>query len=98
VAGDSLQQDIVRWLSSPDPWKNHHIARESRHRGSAAWFIRGNTYSEWKVSGAPSSLLWVHGKRPLILGPYSFSETKIILFRSWRGKKRFLVRQTFDIP
>src|SRR6266851_10285069 len=32
LAGDKLQQDICRWLCPPDPWKNHHIARESHHR------------------------------------------------------------------
>jgi hypothetical protein len=63
LAGDSLEQDIFRWLSPPDPWKNHHIACKSRHRGSAEWFVQSNTFSEWKASEAPSSLLWVHGKR-----------------------------------
>ena len=29
---------------------------------------------------------------------YAFAETEIFPFRSGRGKKRFLVRQTFDIP
>jgi len=69
VAGDKLQQDICRWLSPPDPWQNHHIARESYHTGTAAWFIQGNTFSEWK-SAPPSSLLWIHGKRALPPGAY----------------------------
>ncbi len=62
MAGDKLQQDVRNWLSPPDPWKNHHIARKSRHKGTAAWFVGGNTLSEWKSSG-PNSLLWIHGKR-----------------------------------
>ncbi|KAF8483910.1 hypothetical protein DFH94DRAFT_843426, partial [Russula ochroleuca] len=59
---DSLQKDIFRWLSPPDPWKNHHIACKSRHTESAAWFIQGNTFSEWKAFEVRSPLLWVHGK------------------------------------
>ena len=73
VAGDKLQQDICRWLSPPDPWKNHHIARESHHPGTAAWFVYGKTFSEWK-SSPPSSLLWIHGKRGFPLGAYGFAE------------------------
>ncbi|SRR6266403_3189329 len=64
--GDDLQQDIFKWLSPPDPWKNHHTACKARHRGSAEWFIQGNTFSKWKSSDVSSSFLWVHGKRPLI--------------------------------
>ncbi|KAF8462657.1 hypothetical protein DFH94DRAFT_659177, partial [Russula ochroleuca] len=59
---DNLHKDIFKWLSPPDPWKNHHLACKSRHRRSAAWFVQGNTFSEWKASEAPSSILWVHGK------------------------------------
>ena len=64
--GDNLQEKIFEWLSAPDPWKNHHTACESRHRGTAEWFIQGNTFSEWRTSEVPSSLLWVHGKRLFI--------------------------------
>ena len=63
--GDSLQKDIFGWLSAPDPWKNHHTACESRHSGTAEWFIQSNTFSEWRTSEVPGSLLWVHGKRLL---------------------------------
>ena len=73
LAGDKLQRDICRWLSPPDPWKNHHVARESHHTGTAAWFVHGNTFSEWK-SSPPGSLLWIHGKRGLPLGAYGFAE------------------------
>jgi hypothetical protein len=96
LAGDNLQQDIFRWLSPPDPWKNHHTAGKSHHHGTAAWFIQGNTFSEWKASDARNSLLWVHGKRPLMPSSYTFAKTDFFLFRSGRGKKRSLVRQTLD--
>jgi hypothetical protein len=57
-----LQQDVRNWLSPPDPWKNHNLARESRHGGTGKWWIQGDTYAEWRSSGA-NSLLWIHGKR-----------------------------------
>jgi hypothetical protein len=90
-AGDDLQQNIFRWLSPPDPLKNHQIACKSRHRGSAEWFIRGDTFSEWKTSEEPSSLLWVHGKRLYMSNSFAFAEAELFRFRSGRGKKRFLV-------
>jgi ankyrin repeat domain-containing protein 50 len=70
LAGDTLQKDIRNWLSPPDPWKNHYIARESHHEGTSAWLVEGETFSEWKSSG-PSSLLWIHGKRESLSGAYS---------------------------
>jgi hypothetical protein len=88
LAGYSLQQDIFRWLSPPDPWKNHHVACESRYGRSAAWFIQGNTFSEWKASDARSSFLWVHGKRPLMPNSYAFAETEFFLQRA-REKASF---------
>lgn len=60
--GDKLQQDVRNWLSPPDPWENHNFARESRHGETGTWWIEGDTYAEWKSSGA-SSLLWIYGKR-----------------------------------
>ena len=73
LVDDNLQQRVQRWLSPPDPWKNYNIACKSRHRGSAAWFIQGKRFSEWKASEARGSLLWVHGKRPLMPGSYPFA-------------------------
>ena len=73
--GESLQEDIFGWLSPPDPWKNHHAACKSRHLGTADWFIQGDTFSEWRTSEVPSSLLWIHGKRMLILGFCCSTET-----------------------
>jgi hypothetical protein len=97
--GDSLQNDIFRWLSPPDPWINHHAASELRHCGTAEWFIQGNTYSEWRTSEVPGSLLWVHGKRLLIPSFSRSTETKICFgFRSGRRKKRLLVRGIFIFP
>jgi hypothetical protein len=98
--GDTLQKDIFGWLSPPDTWEIHYAACKSRHSGTAEWFIHGNTFPEWRASEVPSSLLWVHGKRPLIpslcAGP---AVTKFCFwFRSRRWKKRFLVREMFIFP
>jgi ankyrin repeat domain-containing protein 50 len=60
--GTKLQEDIQRWLSPPDPWKNHNTARESRNKGTSTWFLEGTTFAKWKSPG-PDSLLWIHGKR-----------------------------------
>ena len=71
--GDDLEQSLRSWLSPPDHLKKHSVACESRHRGSAAWFVQGDTFTEWKSSEARSSLLWVHGKRPFTLGSFAFT-------------------------
>ncbi|KAH9969235.1 hypothetical protein BJV74DRAFT_799388 [Russula compacta] len=54
-----LQRDIRSWLSPPDPSINHNIAREAHLDGSAAWFMQGRIFEEWKSKG---SLLWIYGK------------------------------------
>ena len=89
--GDSLQEYIFRWLSPPDPWKNHYTACKLRYPGTAEWFIRGNTFSEWRISEVSSSLLWVHGKRPLITSYRGLTETNYYLlgFTAGAGKSVF---------
>jgi hypothetical protein len=67
-----LLSKIQNWLSPPDPWKNYNIARESRHSHTGAWFVKGDTLSEWKNSG-PSSLLWINGKRQFLPSVYIFA-------------------------
>ena len=49
------------------------MAVKLRQKETGAWFVNGNTLSEWKASG-PSSLLWIHGKRQLSPNAYSFKE------------------------
>jgi hypothetical protein len=60
LSGKQLRESIHKWLSPPDPSKNHNIARETHHKKAAKWFFQGRIYQEWKSNG---SLLWVHGKR-----------------------------------
>ncbi|KAI0247815.1 hypothetical protein BJV78DRAFT_1363940 [Lactifluus subvellereus] len=45
---DQIQRDLRRWLSPPDPWKNHNIACDAHHDGTAEWFIESDTFVEWK--------------------------------------------------
>jgi hypothetical protein len=87
--GGSLQKDIFGWLSPPDPWKNHHAACESRHRGTAEWFLHGNTFPEWRTSEVPGSLLWVHGKRLLISNFCGSTEIKPFLVPQRALEKAF---------
>jgi hypothetical protein len=64
LAGDQLQEKVQRWLSAPDPWTNHNIARKAQHRGTATWFIQGDIFRNWKATGG---LLWIQGLRTCII-------------------------------
>jgi hypothetical protein len=56
---------------SPCSMGNHNSIHNSRHSGTAARFVQGDTFSEWKGS---SSLLWTHGKRQfLVRYPFNIS-------------------------
>lgn len=55
-----MQENFQRWLSAPDPWVNHNIAREAHHCGTATWFTQGSIAAKWQSTG---SVLWVHGLR-----------------------------------
>jgi hypothetical protein len=97
VAGDKLQNNIQRWLSPPDPWKNYNDALKSRLVNTGAWFTNGNTLSEWKTSG-PSSLLWIHGKRQLPLSAYFLSETETKYFRFAAGAGKSVLWYVNPLP
>ncbi|KAH9981963.1 hypothetical protein BJV74DRAFT_58893 [Russula compacta] len=71
---DKLQQDVREWLSPPDPWINHNIARKYQCKGTGTWLIHGDTFAKWKSSGL-SSLLWIHGKR------WCFASLALLRFR-----------------
>jgi hypothetical protein len=64
TAGNQLRETLRRWQSPPDPSTNHNIASDRQHEGTAEWFIRDDKYEEWRATG---SLLWIHGKRTLLL-------------------------------
>jgi NACHT domain-containing protein len=85
-AGDDLQQDIIKWLSPPDQWDTHYSTCKLRHPGSAEWFIQGNTFSEWKSSDDPVSLLWVRGNRAFMPSSFALVEAEILGFKAGAGK------------
>ena len=62
ITGNRLRDNLLRWLSPPDPSTNHNIACKAHHNGTAEWFFRGRIFSQWKSAG---SFLWIHGKRAL---------------------------------
>jgi hypothetical protein len=79
-----LQRDVRNWLSPPNPWKNHNLARGSRHSGTGAWWIQGDAYAEWKSAGS-GSLLWINGKRQYS-APAFPSRTDCYFFSAGAGK------------
>jgi len=58
--GNQLRDNLLRWLSPPDPSTNHNIACKAHHNGTTQWFFQGNIFNRWKSTDA---FLWVHGKR-----------------------------------
>ncbi|KZL87248.1 pfs domain-containing protein, partial [Colletotrichum incanum] len=52
-------QDVMKWLSPPDPSANYNKAFQQRHEGTGQWFLESEEYSEWKKT--PKSSLWLHG-------------------------------------
>ena len=62
--GTQIEQDIHKWFSPPDPSTNYNIACEAHYKGTAAWFFQGKKFKDWMSIG---SLLWIHGKRKLLL-------------------------------
>jgi hypothetical protein len=53
--------------------------------GTTAWFVQGDTFSEWKWFKT-SSLLWIHGKRSLLPAFSAIVETDSLSFLAGAGK------------
>ena len=51
---------IVDWLSPPDPWTNHHSARQRHEPQTGTWLLRSDQYQRWK--GGTVKHLWISGK------------------------------------
>jgi len=56
---NQLRDNLLRWLSPPDPSINHNIASKVHHNGTSQWFFQGSTFKQWKTN---ECFLWVHGK------------------------------------
>ena len=89
-----MQQDVRRWLSAPDPWTNHNIARKAHHRGTSTWFTQSAVFKQWKGTGR---LLWIHGLRMFIMF-VSCAPADTFLHRSRFRKNSAFVRTTITIP
>ena len=89
LTGNQLRECLRGWVKPPDPSKNHNIATDIHHGGTAEWFSQGSIFAEWKSTG---SLLWIYGKRmrfPLFtVRPLT---TVCVLSRLW--KEHPLVRR-----
>jgi hypothetical protein len=51
---------IKSWLSPPDPWTNHHIARSYHQAGTGEWVLDNAAYKAWL--GGSTRHLWLYGK------------------------------------
>ncbi|KAK2035754.1 hypothetical protein LZ31DRAFT_621606 [Colletotrichum somersetense] len=52
-------QEVMKWLSPPDPSTNYNQACQQRHECTGQWFPESEEHSEWEKS--PKSSLWLHG-------------------------------------
>ena len=53
------REEIVRWLSPPDPLQNHERARALCETKTGLWFTHGASFETWKTQ--ESSFLWLYG-------------------------------------
>lgn len=51
---------MVDWLSPPDPWTNHSLARQRHEAQTGTWLLQSDQYQKWKTG--PTSHLWLYGK------------------------------------
>ncbi len=86
--GNQVRDNLLRWLSPPDPSINHNIACKAHHNGTAQWFLQGSIFDEWKSTG---SFLWIHGKRALLL-TFSVPRSHLIITRLYSG-----IRQKYTL-
>ena len=88
ITGNQLRDNLLRWLSPPDPSTNHNITCKAHHNGTSVWFFRGSIFYRWKSTG---SFLWVHGKRTLPLTLTKHQHLTSSCFYSGIREKRSLV-------
>ncbi|KAF5493183.1 Ankyrin repeat domain-containing protein 50 [Colletotrichum fructicola] len=59
IKSDGHDANIRSWLSPPDTSTNSNHARESRHKGTGAWFLESVAFREWKLRSRRH--LWLYG-------------------------------------
>ena len=87
---DQLRENIQKWLFPPDTSINQNTACEAHRSGTAAWFLEGSIYNEWKMTG---SLLWIHGNR-MVFHRFPTHATDNLWFRSGIRQEYSLVGDT----
>jgi len=53
------QNDIIRWLSAPDPSLNYNNALKARNVKTGTWLIESAVFLRWTLNAG--SLLWLYG-------------------------------------
>ncbi|EMC97141.1 hypothetical protein BAUCODRAFT_106474 [Baudoinia panamericana UAMH 10762] len=51
---------MIDWLSPPDPWTNHHSARQRHEPNTGEWLLQCDQYRGWKAGAVRH--VWMHGK------------------------------------
>jgi hypothetical protein len=87
AAGNLIQKDVRTWFSPQDQAVKYDIARGLYLEGTATWLFEVGVFKEWELIG---SLLWIHGRRTLLL---IFTSQPLIVprFRSGLGKEHPVV-------
>jgi len=82
-----MRTRLRTWLSPPNPSVNHNTACDIQHKGTAAWFIQGSKFQEWKKDG---SLLWIRGNRTFLPACQLFPTIKVrLIFQRARARVFF---------
>ncbi|KAN0141995.1 hypothetical protein V8E53_000457 [Lactarius tabidus] len=59
IKWNEVEQDILQWLSPPNPSTNHNTACKVYHNVPPTWFFGSRVFKDWMSKGP---LLWIHGK------------------------------------
>ncbi|KAH9978920.1 hypothetical protein BGW80DRAFT_1281765 [Lactifluus volemus] len=73
--GKQLRQELWKWLSPPDPSTNHNIACNSHHEGTAAWFLQGSIFEEWKSTPLSYGYMESLSANPIFIVTYCPAST-----------------------
>ncbi|KAH9999678.1 hypothetical protein BJV74DRAFT_166914 [Russula compacta] len=85
------REKLRAWLCPPNSSINHNTACETQHSGTASWFIRGDTFQQWKKNG---SLLWMRGN--LGAGKSILCSAVIEDIKSMQNPKPLIAYHYFD--
>ncbi|KAF2479868.1 ankyrin repeat-containing domain protein, partial [Neohortaea acidophila] len=53
-------QEVIDWLSPPDPWTNHASARKLHEPHTGKWLLQSGQYQQWKRGDVRH--MWFYGK------------------------------------